>query len=323
MPLISVIVPVYNVKDYLAECIESILLQTLKDFELILIDDGSTDNSGEICDEYEKREHRIKVLHKKNGGLSSARNAGIDIAKGKYICFIDSDDYVKNTYLEYLYELVKSQKCQIAVCSIIRFDVVHGTFSSINDDNKVYLSTEAAFRYMFLHEKYYGVFAWNKLYKKELFNDIRYPEGKYYEDSGTTYKLFDLCTNIAFGGTPQYFYRVGRKGQITDTKNYAKFLDKIFFLDEMDKYFENNNSGARDAFEVYYINSLLTMYEKYLCAKTEDYNFANNVKKMIYKKKSILRTNKRLPKRVKIKFRCFLMGRFPYKAYCQMKNILR
>ena len=135
--LISVIVPVYNVEKYISRCIESIMKQTYKNIEIILIDDGSTDNSGKICDEYSLKDDRINVIHKKNGGLSDARNTGLDIAKGKYISLIDSDDFVSKFFIETLYNTCKNENCEIAICEYERVYEEKEEISDLENDNKV------------------------------------------------------------------------------------------------------------------------------------------------------------------------------------------
>ena len=176
--LISIVVPIYKVEKYINKCIESILNQTYKNLEIILVDDGSPDNCGKIADEYAKKDNRIKVIHKKNGGLSDARNAGIDIVKGKYIAFVDSDDYIEKEYIEIMYNAIRTNKVKIVQCGI----------NKVNDDGKVldsygYLDNELINSKRIIEEKYTkypisNVVAWNKLYSTDLFKDIRYPVRK-------------------------------------------------------------------------------------------------------------------------------------------------
>lgn len=176
--LISVIIPIYNVEKYLKKCIDSIINQTYKNLEIILVDDGSPDNCGKICDEYAKKDQRIRVIHKKNGGLSDARNAGIDIAKGKYIAFVDSDDYVEKEYIEIMYKELKKNNVKIVQCGINKI--------SDNEeiiDNYGYLKDELINSQRIMEEKYTkypisNVVAWNKLYDIDLFKNIRYPVRK-------------------------------------------------------------------------------------------------------------------------------------------------
>jgi len=203
--LISIIVPVYKVEKYLNRCINSIINQTYKNIEIILIDDGSPDRCGEICEEYSNKDNRITVVHKKNGGLSDARNIGMEIAKGNYITFIDSDDWVHEEYIERLYKLLKENNSDISICNFIRTSKEY-----IQDDtSKVILyefsNTEALEQ---LTGKYYiqMVVAWGKLYKRELFNGIKFPYGKLHEDEFTTYKVLFKSDKIVFTTETLYYY---------------------------------------------------------------------------------------------------------------------
>ena len=200
--LISVIVPVYKVEKYIHRCVDSILAQTFTDFELILVDDGSPDNCGKICDEYAEKDNRIHVIHKENGGLSDARNAGIDWAfansDSEWITFIDSDDWIHPKYLEALYNAVKETGCEISICG---YEETTGDSPKVDDINlqAVIVSTED----FFCEHNVNAVVAWGKLYKKELFREIRYPVGKLHEDEFTTYKLLFQYENCAFVNQPE------------------------------------------------------------------------------------------------------------------------
>ena len=205
--LISVVVPVYNVENYLVRCLESIRNQTYPNLEIILVDDGSTDSCPQICDNYAGMDSRVKVLHKKNGGLSSAKNAGINSACGTYIGIVDSDDYIHpDMYLD-LWGKLKQTDSDIAVCGIERVYDDNG----IQRENKetarhVYSGREAVIN-IFDAELYLpSVVAVNKLYKKELFEDIRYPEGKLHEDEFTTYRLFYKSNKVVYTMLPYYYY---------------------------------------------------------------------------------------------------------------------
>lgn len=209
-PLISVVVPVYNVEKYLRQCIDSILSQTYMNLEIILVDDGSRDSSGSICDEYAKIDNRIVVLHKPNGGLSSARNAGIDIAKGEYIGFVDSDDWIEHDMYERLFDSICESGADIAVCGLFREYRDRAVRCSVNG-NKVYRPDEAVGK--LLENSDFQDHAWTKLYKKSLWSEIRYPLGRYYEDMLTTYKLFLQSYKIVLINQCLYHYRQ-RKGSI-------------------------------------------------------------------------------------------------------------
>ncbi len=261
--LISVIVPVYNVEKYLHISVDSILSQTYSNLEIILIDDGSTDNSGEICDEYVKKDSRCFAKHFQNRGLSAARNRGIELAHGKYICFIDSDDYVKETYIEYLFNLIKKYNADIAICSIIRVNQKRVEQPPEHHMEKS-MSPENAYKLIYNNRKFIGVFSCNKLYKLGLFKDIRFPEGKYFEDSGTTYKLIDKCQSIAYGNDPQYFYRINRPGAITEaskTKDSKRYIDKITFLNDTEIFLSVHYPKALGAFYTTYLGDMMLMAE--------------------------------------------------------------
>lgn len=206
-PLISIIVPIFKVEQYLRKCIDSIIEQTYSNLEIILVDDGSPDNCGLICDEYATKDIRIIVIHKENGGLSDARNGGIDIAKGEYITFIDSDDYVDINYIEVLYDLTQKFDASLSVSSFSHFKEEGGEIEK--DKGRVItnvLSANEAIETMFYQDKF-ETSAWGKLYKKELFgHDIRYPKGMLYEDLPTTYKLMLKAVRIAYTTQRTYHY---------------------------------------------------------------------------------------------------------------------
>ena len=234
--LISVIVPIYNVEEYLSKCIDSIIHQTYENLEIILIDDGSLDNSGNICDKYAQNDKRIQVIHKKNGGLSDARNVGISKASGRYITLIDSDDYVLEDYVDFLYKLLKEKNADMSVC---KQKVIYENGGEIyTGTNKEYILTPKETLRMALYSNDFDISAWGKLYKKELFDKVKYPVGRLYEDAATTYKLIDLCKKIAFKSEEKYVYFV-RNNSIT-TKNFnPKKMDLITSTKEMTDFVSN------------------------------------------------------------------------------------
>ena len=202
---ISVIVPVYNVEHYLNRCVDSILAQTYSDLEILLVDDGSTDNSGAICDVYARQDARVQVIHKKNGGLSDARNCGIEHAKGRYFCFVDSDDGIAPQMIEVLYRELLENAADISAVGWKAFDTE--AFPSIEEQeaSSKILQPKEAIRQILCSEEL-GDCAWNKLYKCSLFQEIQYPYGRMLEDLGTTYRLFEKCVHIVYCPVPLYFY---------------------------------------------------------------------------------------------------------------------
>lgn len=224
-PLISIVVPVYNVEQYLGESIKSLLAQTYRNIEIILVDDGSTDNCPIICDRYAKQDMRVKVLHKKNGGLSDARNKGIDIARGEYIGFVDSDDWVEPNMYEVLLKSIINDKSDISVCGIIR-EYKNGTVSqgNIAETMSQNEAVKALLDGNIIHDH-----AWSKLYKKDLFAEVRYPKGMVYEDIRTTYKLFLKSNKISIVSKCLYHYRQRRGSIIRNgfTEKKLEWLDAV------------------------------------------------------------------------------------------------
>lgn len=206
-PLISIVVPIFNVQNYIDDCIQSIISQTYTNIEIILVDDGSTDKSGIICDEYKKKDNRIKVIHKKNGGVSDARNVAIDIFKGKFITFIDGDDIVSVSYVDALFRILSMSNSQIAICAHSDFTVKVPTQSQIVEiyDYEIYSSDNAIKE--ILTNGAFTTSPWGKLYDRNLFDNIRYPKGKICEDLSTTWRLFEKTDRIVFRKSPEYFYR--------------------------------------------------------------------------------------------------------------------
>ena len=228
--LISVIVPVYNVESYIEKCLDSLLNQSFISYEILTIDDGSTDNSGVICDAYSQKDNRIKVFHKENGGLSDARNYGLLKARGQYITFIDSDDYVDRDYLEYLYDLLHEYNTQVSVCQL-RVILENGRIKDRGTRGKNVLTGKECLEEMLYH----GIVdttACAKLYKIELFNDIKYPTGKQFEDISTTYKFFLKCNRVAVGYETKYNY-VYRSSSIVNCSFNPQKLDLIDMTDAM------------------------------------------------------------------------------------------
>ena len=204
--LISVIIPVYKVEKYLCRCVDSVLEQTYTNMEIILVDDGSPDNCPVMCDEYARQDSRVKVIHQENAGLSGARNAGIDMAQGQWLAFVDSDDYLAADFLEQLYQACVDTDSSLSVCrwEYVRGETIpeHGT-----GETRVYTGREMLAN-LYVPDGAYFVVAWNKLYRKELFEDIRYPLGRIHEDEATTYRIYDKVKKAAYVDRSLYGYFV-------------------------------------------------------------------------------------------------------------------
>lgn len=239
--LISVIVPIYKVEKYLKECVDSICNQTYSNLEIILVDDGSPDKCGQICDDYEKKDNRIKVIHKKNGGLSSARNAGLDIARGEFISFIDSDDCIAYDFIEKLHTLCIENNADIAECDFVSFqDGTKMTKDNVNIRIDIFSSKEKQIK-MYIEDYVKSIIACNKLYKKYIYNNLRFPVGKINEDEFCTYKALYSCKNkIVVTNEQLYYYRYNPES-IMGKKFNLKRLDGLEALVERKNFYKNHN----------------------------------------------------------------------------------
>lgn len=235
--LISIIIPVYKVEKYLEKCIQSVINQTYENLQIILVDDGSPDNCGKICDEYAKKDHRIEVIHKSNGGLSDARNKGLEIAKGEYIGFIDSDDYIESDMYEVLYNLLKQYNADVSICNF--YTVSQGKIAIKNAENGIKEYNRIEILKEVLLDNNIQSYAWNKLYKKELFDEIKYPVGKKYEDIGTTFYLLEKCNKVVVTGKPEYYY-INRQDSIVNNVTETTITDYIELIMQRYDYIEEN-----------------------------------------------------------------------------------
>lgn len=246
-PLISVIVPVYNVAEYLPECVDSIISQTYTNLEIILIDDGSTDDCPRICDEYASKDSRIRVIHKKNGGLSDARNAGLDICTGEWIGFVDSDDFIAPDMYQQLYKAAISQNADVAVCQSERYE--NGNFVNLNKNRKKELLHSKS---EMINRMFCGggqtIAVCLKLYRAYVFANIRFPKGLTNEDAFIILDVLNKSSCMAIIPEALYFYRI-RSGSITNAKKWNEnIFDTVLAykhnMDVLEKYFpENINEG--------------------------------------------------------------------------------
>ena len=229
-PLISVVVPVYKTEAFLPRCVKSLREQTYRNLEILLIDDGSPDGSGALCDRYAEEDPRIRVIHKENGGLSDVRNVGMEALTGEWFAFVDSDDYVRPDYISYLYGLTRAFDCRMAVCG---FDVHFSDGNRIErtSQDRYVLSTEEAMERLF-YDRFLTVGAWGKLYHRSLIGDIRYPVGRLFEDAGTTYRFLLSCDRIAVGEKSQYVYAMRSESIVTSEFSENKF-DLVELSDRM------------------------------------------------------------------------------------------
>ena len=229
--LISIIIPIYNVEKYLRMCLDSIEHQSYSNIEVLLINDGSPDSSGEICQEYVARDSRFRYFEKENGGLSDARNYGIERSSGKYITFVDSDDWVEATYIEDLYNAALDNDSEIVVSNYNRFDVKENHYLiHVGDDyyEENYEGKELINQLPLLERRDYSfITSWGILFSRSLFANIKFPKGKFIEDSRTNYKLFAKSSRSTYINKSLYMYRVGREESIINTVTEKLLIDKL------------------------------------------------------------------------------------------------
>jgi len=269
--LISIVVPVYKVEKYLRRCIESVLSQTYKYYELILVDDGSPDDCPRICDEYANKYENIIVIHQENSGLSAARNSGIEVAKGKYITFIDSDDYVHEKLLEILKNNINKYKVQVSMCSFawVNDSKCDKNFSLINNTVKIINDQEAM--NMLLNEQTTCV-AWGKLYHMELFDNIRFPIGKIMEDMFTTPIIFKKAKQLVVDNQKLYYYNQEGTSIIRSEFNYNKLdlVEATYLWKELsDKYYPELSEKAH----IHYFSTVLNTCI-FLARKTDKFGIS-------------------------------------------------
>ena len=264
-PLISVIVPIYKVEEYLDRCVESIVNQTYKNLEIILVDDGSPDNCSHICDEWAKKDSRIKVIHKKNGGLSDARNAGMEIAAGAYISFIDSDDYISLGFFETLISVMGAEASDIVECSVAKFYENKRIREYSDDMSIVSFDTENALSGL-IWESPFHQHVWNKLYKADVAKDIPFAVGKLNEDEFWTYQVFGKAKKITKINKTMYFY-LQRSNSIMGENYSIRRLDALEGKANRQNYIEKNYPALTEQAKINFYGSCMFAYQcvlKYL-----------------------------------------------------------
>lgn len=256
-PLISVVVPVYNVSAYLDRCVESLVSQTYQNLQILLVDDGSTDDSGKKCDEWATKDTRIEVVHKENGGLSDTRNCGIDNATGEYITFVDSDDYISEKMIVCLYELLKENAAELSICEPEHiFKKSQCNFSKAT--KQLVFSKEQAITEMWYQSSFLPM-ACGKLYKKDLFDDVRFTVGRRFEDIDIMHELFWRCERIAYSDARLYGY-VHRENSITTGAFSEKDLDILKVADRILAFSADKSESIQKAAKSYAVVAALRIY---------------------------------------------------------------
>lgn len=239
MPIISVIIPVFNVEQYLEQALESLKYQTFKDIEVICVDDGSTDGSGNVCEKFSKSDKRFKVIYQKNLGAGAARNAGLDIARGKYVSFMNGDDWLHPNFLEVLYRLCEDNQCDIAQCGFSMIWTDKDIALANHCEAVIVVGTDMVWKTFLPDDGWRNLVVWNKLYRKEILADLRFPYGKRHEDEFFPYKILYKARHVAVTGCPLYYYRqrsdssTGIGFTVDKMKNQIEAVEEkvVFFAD--------------------------------------------------------------------------------------------
>lgn len=271
-PLISIIVPVYNVEDYLDRCVESIVNQTYKNIEIILVDDGSPDNCPRMCDDWTKKDNRIIVIHKENGGQSSARNEALKIAKGDLIGFVDSDDCIDSTMYEKLMDCLNDNNCDIVECTKIDFDNQTPKCISIGSGNVLVFNRKEAIE-DFIKEKHFKSTVWNMLLKSSIAKNVMFDEGKTHEDILWPYRAYMMAERISYIDYALYYYY--QRPNSTMNKEYSE--RRFDGLDALEKRAELVKNDFPDLFHIAtksYLGACMYQYQ-FLCRQPENEEYEN------------------------------------------------
>lgn len=302
--LVTIVVPIYNVEKYLANCIESILCQTYKNLEILLIDDGSTDNSGVIADSYDKKDARITVYHKINGGLSDARNYGIDRTHGKFITFVDSDDYVSPFFVEVLYSNLIKFDADVSGCVYRR---THNLDTNSRRDLNAKImnwNSEVALKKMLRQEDEFTTSACALLYKTSCFKDVRYPKGAYFEDLGTTYLILHNAKKVVRTSECLYHYYV-REGSISNNHFEVKYMDQYKFAEEVNSFIGKNYPNLVNDANARLVGVCFNIYMTLEQNKSDEFDqYRKVLKDTIYKYRVKMILTKNTP--LKVRGACLL-----------------
>lgn len=318
-PKISIIIPIYNVEAYLDRCVESVVKQTYKNLEIILVDDGSPDNCPSICDEWGKKDERIKVIHKKNGGLSDARNAGIKVATGKLIGFVDSDDWIAENMYQLLYENMKEHDSDIAACGVEMVFEDGRPSVPLTTSGSYIMKTQEAIKEI-INESIIKQPVWYKLYKTELIRDIVFPVGKYHEDVFWSYQVIGNSKKISVFDTPCYFY-FQRKNSIMGNTYSLKRLDildaKLERIHYLEKYYNKLTDMAK--WDLWF-SCIYSMQMSLRYLSVEDRKAAEQKINLIKRSIRSICFYKGIPIKQRVWF-CFSIINF--KNICRIRNFLK
>lgn len=323
LPLISVIIPVYNVEKYLSKCITSVQNQTYNNLEIILVDDGSTDNSGSICDRYKELDERIKVIHKKNGGQGSARNVGLQYFKGTYVTFLDSDDSMENNCISLLYDNLKENDLDISACNYGRYDEDGKLLSLFDKSEKDFIVNGIEAQKKIWYAECINLSPWGKLYKRSLWNKEFFKECRYYEDYATMHYIYIPTKRFGYIHYPLISYLV-RSGSDVRSFNDLK-IKTLDIAEDTIKYAENVCPEVLDAAIKKAINLHFHILLNMPLGEKKYKDVYQRIKKFVRKYRWTVIRDKRADKKIKI---ALIVSLFSYKAtkniyqYKKRKDIL-
>lgn len=322
--LISIIIPVYKVENYIHRCIDSIINQTYQNLEIILIDDGSPDRCGEICDDYAKKDKRIRVIHKRNEGQSEARNQGLALATGKYIGFVDSDDYIKNNMFEVLYHNIIEYGVQIAIGNIV---TVSKNKKEIVENHKEieFYKNEEILRELLKNN--ISNYVYNKLYTKKLWDDIKFPKGKILEDMDVMYKILEKVQTISCTNQTEYYYCIRENSSISEinksvTDNLKEIVKKRY------RYLQGRRPDLLDLLNIDYMSNIIRYhYNLSHCREKKEYNKIEMKKEYEFFHKNYKKYKMKLQKnetfRKKIEMELLYINRHFYYNYSILRNTIK
>ena len=255
---ISIVIPVYNAEQYVERCLKSVCGQTYTNIEVVVVDDGSTDKSGDLCDQIAKRDPRVRVYHTKNGGPSAARNTALNHISGEYLTFVDADDYISEQFLEIMYQACVEEQAEISICEYIRVTTDHYEFQTDKKKNTCISGREAVkLQFTACAEKM--IVSWGKLYKREFWENLSYPEGRVNEDISTSYQVQYAAQRVAMVDQVLYAY-VQSEHSIMREEFSIKRLDVLYAYKERYDYFITRDSRLADMSLRSYYNRLVRAY---------------------------------------------------------------
>lgn len=322
--LVSVIIPVFNVEQYLKQCVDSVINQTYKNLEIWLIDDGSKDSSGRICDEFEKLDSRIRVVHKENGGLSSARNTALDLLKGKFIYFLDGDDFISLDMIETYLNLIEQYDVDVVMGTSYEFCGkinINSNHTNLGGKPEKYSKVEAL-KLMLLDEKLHHAAA-GPLFKSFLYKDIKFPAGILYEDYATTYYVISKCKSVLYIDDHRYYYRM-RQGSIMNSKVTERDMVLLDIADTI----SNDMTREQPELENPAIRKKVVINLK-LYSRILDTGFDAFIDEQKRIKKTVLGYENRFltsdcaRKVDRIKMRAFKMGKIPFYLVYKISDYLK